>query len=389
MIPVSYNVRSLLVRRATTLAAVVGIALVVFVLSASLMLGAGVEKTLGISGKEDHAIVLRKGSDGELASAVEVNNIALIGAAPGVKKGSDGQPMLVNEIMVVAAMNQAGQTNSISNVAIRGVPESVWKFRSDAKIVQGRAPKAGTDEAAVGKSILGRYAGVELGQTVELKKNRSVNIVGVFETGGSSFESEIWVDVDTLSQAFGRSGSVSSVRVQLESPSAFDAFESHVESDKRLGLEAFREPDYYEKQSEGTTQVTSAMGSVISFFFAIGAIIGAMITMYASVSHRQKEVGTLRALGFKRRTILGSFLLESTMVAVVGGVIGAVAAVALSAVKFTMLNQANWSEMVFTFTATPETLLTALVISAVMGLIGGFLPALRAARLSPVKAMRE
>jgi putative ABC transport system permease protein len=389
VIPLSYNVRSLFVRRGTTLAAVGGIALVVFVFSASLMLSAGVQSTLAVSGKSDHAVVLRKGSDGELASGIEVDKVAMITAAPGVRKGADNQPIAVGEVMVVAAMNKAGVTNSVSNVAIRGVPETVWAFRPEVKIIAGRQPRPGTDEAAVGKRVQGRFTGLELNQTVELKKNRPVTVVGIFEAGGSAYESEVWVDIHTLAQSFGRLGAVSSVRVALDSASSFDAFQAAVESDKRLGLAASREQIFYEKQTEGTAGLMSAMGSVISFFFAVGAIIGAMITMYASIAHRQREIGTMRALGFRRRTILGSFLLESTLIALVGGALGAAGALALGATEFTLVNQANWSEMVFRFTPTTATLTTALVVSCVMGIFGGFLPALRAARLSPVKAMRD
>jgi len=389
MIPISYNIRSLLVRKTTTLAAVIGIALVVFVFSASLMLSEGVKKTLSISGKRDQAIVMRKGSDGELASGVETSTLALIGAAPGVRKRPDGQPSLLGEIVAVSSLAKKGEANSMSNVVLRGVPADVWQFRPEARIVRGRLPRPGTDEAAVGIRLEGRFVGLELGKTFELRKNRPLSIVGVFEAEGSTYESEVWTDVDTLSQGFGRAGGVSVARVQLESPGAFDAFEAAVESDKRLGLEAMRETDFYEKQTEGTSGLTSVMGSVISFFFAVGAIIGAMITMYASIAHRQREVGTLRALGFSRRTILGCFLLESTLLSLAGGVIGVVAALGLGAAEFSLMNQANWSEMIFKFTPTPGILVTALVVSSLMGVMGGLLPAVRAARLSPVKAMRE
>lgn len=389
MIPISYNVRSLLVRRATTLAAVTGIALVSFVFSGVLMLSAGIDQTLDASGKTDHAIVMRKGSDGELSSGMEAPNVSVIGAAPGVKRGSDGQPLVVGEIVMVAAMTKTGTASSLSNVAIRGVPESVWKFRPEVKFIEGREPRAGTDEAAVGARIRGRFDGLDMGKTVELKKNRPITVVGVFEAAGSAFESEIWLDVDTLAQAFGRSGSVSAVRVNLDSPSSFEAFEASVESDKRLGLDAQREKTYYANQSQGTSGFISGLGWVISGFFGVGAMIGAAITMFASVAHRQKEIGTMRALGFGQVTILASFLLESTLIAIIGGVIGMVAALALGFVKVGLMNQANWSEMIFTFTPTPITLAIGLGAAVGMGILGGFVPALQAARLSPVNAMRD
>jgi putative ABC transport system permease protein len=390
MIPISYNIRSLLGRRATTGAAVFGIALVVFVLSSALMLGEGIKKTLAMTGSDDRAIVMRKGSDGELSSGVEQANIAVIGAAPGVKQAG-GAPMVVGEVVLVVAMNKlGGDGTGVSNVTIRGTPDGVWEFRPNARVVEGKKPQPGTNEVVVGARVFGNFKEIaRMGGTFDLKKNRPVQIVGIFEDGGSSFESEVWGDLDTIRQAFGREGSVSAVRAQLISPSAFDAFEEVVESDKRLGLDAIRETDFYKDQGQDTGVFITVLGSVISFFFAAGAIIGAMITMYASVAHRQKEIGTLRALGFPRTTILGSFLLESTVISIAGGLIGMIASLGMGAVKFSMMNQASWSEIVFSFTPTTMTVGVALLVSGVMGLVGGFLPALSAARMQPVQAMRE
>jgi putative ABC transport system permease protein len=277
----------------------------------------------------------------------------------------------------------------MSNVQIRGVPDNVWEFRPEAKIIAGRKPQPGTDEVAVGKAIRGRFQGTELGQTFELKKNRPVKVVGIFEAGGSSFESEVWTDLDFLRQAFGRQGGVSSVRVRLESPSKFDAFKNEVESvDKTLGLQVTRESTYYENQSEGTSLFILILGILISFFFSLGAIIGAAITMYAQVSNRTREIGTLRALGFSKLSILTSFVLESLMVAGAGGVVGIIGSFALARVSFSTLNFSTFSEIVFRFETTPGIILASLVFSLVMGLIGGFLPALRAARMSPLAAIR-
>ena len=388
MIPISYNIRSLLVRRATTSAAVLGIALVTYVLSSALMLSEGIKKTLAMTGHEDRALVMRKGSDGELSSGIEASNVAIIAAAPGVKK--DGEtPLVVGELVFVAAMNKIGGDGTVSNVTVRGVPDNVWKFRPEAHKTLGAYPRPGTDEVIVGARVIDRFENLTMGGKFELKKNRPVTVVGVFEDGGSSFESEIWGDLDTVRQAMGRDGSVSSARAQLISPSAFEDFREAVEADKRLGLGAQRETDYYAAQGQGTSQFITVLGSVISFFFAAGAIIGAMITMYASVAHRQKEVGTLRALGFPRTTILLSFLLESTVIAFIGGFIGMVASLAMGAVKFSMMNQASWSEIVFSFTPTATTVGVALGVSGLMGLVGGFLPALQAARMQPVQAMRD
>jgi len=387
MIPIRYNVRSLAVRKATTVATAAGIALVVFVLASSLMLSAGIKKTLGSAGKPDDAIVLRMGSDAELGSVIEESSVALILAAPGVKKDERGQPMGVAEIVVVGAMDKLG-TTGVTNVSIRGVPDDVMRFRPEVHIVAGRPPRPGTDEALVGSRIRGRIKGVDLNQSFDIKKGRPVQVVGVFDAGGSSYESEIWVDREILRQAYGREGVESSVRAQLESPSKFDAFRAGVENDKRLGLQALRETSFYEKQSEGASIFVGALGTVVSIFFAIGAMIGAMITMYAAVANRQREIGTLRALGFSRTSILTSFLFEAVVLAILGGAAGAAASTAMGLVHFSMVNFASWSEIVFSFDPTPKVIVTALVFACGMGIIGGFFPAVRAARTSPLKAIR-
>ena len=256
------------------------------------------------------------------------------------------------------------------------------------KVVAGRAPKPGTDEVMVGERIRGRFKGVDLGQSFELRKNRPANVVGVFSANGSSYESEVWADVDALRAAFAREGIVSSVRVKLESPETYDAFRAAMEGDKRFGYLVMKERDYFEKQSEGTSLFIGAMGTIVAVFFALGAMIGAMITMYAAVANRQREIGTLRALGFTRGSILVSFLVESIALALLGGLVGAAASCAMGLVHFSMMNFASWSEIVFKFEPTPGILLVALGFAGGMGVIGGFFPALAAARVSPTAAMR-
>jgi putative ABC transport system permease protein len=387
MIPIRYNLRSLAVRKTTTVATALGIALVVFVLAAALMLSAGIKKTLGVSGREDNAIVLRKGSDAELGSVLDVSTVNVILGAPGVKKDEKGAPLGAGESIVVGAMEKIG-ASGVTNVQIRGVTSNVMAFRPETHIVAGRAPRPGSDEVMVGQRIRGRFKGTDLDESFDLRKNRPVKVVGIFEAGGSSFESEVWVDVDTLRASYAREGSVSSVRVRLESPAAFDGFKMAIESDKQYGYLAMRETEYFEKQSSGTSVFVSAVGTLISVFFSIGAMIGAMITMYAAVANRQREIGTLRALGFSRSSILVSFLLESVALALLGGVVGVAAAMGMGAVKFSMMNFASWSEIVFSFDPTPKIIVTSLLFAAGMGVLGGFFPAVRAARVSPVTAMR-
>lgn len=386
MIPLRYNLRSLAVRKTSTGATVLGIALVVFVLAAALMLSAGVQKTMANSGQPDVAIVLRRGSDNEMGSVVDDPQVSVIRSMPGIKQLGNS-PLTLAEVVVVAAMEKIG-ASGVTNVTIRGVPSDVTRFRSGVHLVDGRAALPGSDEAIIGKRVRGRFRGTELGQSFEIRKNRPITIVGVFEDGGSSHESEIWVDFDVVRSSFRREGVVSTIRVKLESPEAFPLFRDAVEKDQRAGLQAVRESTFFEKQSEGTSKFIGVLGTIVAFFFSLGAMIGAMITMYGAVANRKREIGVLRALGFSRISILGCFLLESMLIALIGGGLGALASMAMASVKFSMMNMATWSEIVFSFDPTPQVILTALGFAGGMGLVGGFLPAVRAARISAVTAMR-
>jgi putative ABC transport system permease protein len=384
MVPIRYNVRNLLVRRTTTLAAALGVGLVVFVLAAALMLNEGLRRTLDLSGSPDTAIVLRKGSDAEMPSSIEDKGVSLIKVAPGVKAGADGQPLVLGEVVVVLFQDLANGKGK-SNATLRGMPlDRVQEFRPEVKLVEGRMAAPGTDEVIVGA----RVKGLELGQSIDLRKNRPAKVVGVFEANGSSFESEIWGDIEYVRSAFGREGVVSSVRVQLESAAVYDGFEVAVERDKQLGLEVMREPEFYEKQSENTSIMIIGVGAFVAVMFSIGAMIGAMITMYGSVAHRRREIGVLRALGFSRTAILFSFLFESVLLALLGAVIGTTASLAMGFVKFSMLNFTTFSEITFQFTASPDIIVQSVIFGGIMGVFGGFLPAVRAARTPPVEAMK-
>lgn len=386
MVPIKYNVRNLVVRRRTTAAAAFGLALVVFVFASAMMLSNGIAKTFGRTASPDVAIVLRKGSDAELSSGIEDKQVNLV-LAQAQQIGASKKPPGVGEVVVVILLEKVG-VDGVSNVTVRGVPDDALAFRPTAKIIEGRAPAPGADEVLVGQSIRGRFKGLDLGQSFELKKNRPVKVVGVFEDEGSSFESEVWADVHIVRQAFGREGYVSSVRVRLDSPSKFDAFKALVEGDRQLGLVVMREADFFEKQSAMSGFILKLLGGVIAFFFGIGAMIGATITMNAQVAGRAREIGTLRALGFSKSSILFSFLVESLALALAGGGFGAIASLGMKAVKITMINAGTWSEIVFGFEPTPGIVLGSLILAALMGLFGGFLPAVRAARVSPIEAMR-
>ena len=388
MIPVKYNLRSLANRKTTTLATAIGIGLVVFVFSAVLMLSAGIHRTLNSTGRPDMAIIIRKGSDAELSSAIELTQVPLILAPKEVARRPDGKPEGVGEVVVVVTADKIGG-DGVSNVTVRGVTDDVWSFRPEMKVAEGRKPRPGADECIVGKAVRGRFKGLELGQSVELKKNRPLKVVGIMDSGGSSYDSEVWADADVIRSSFGREGSVQSARVRLVGPEAFDSFKRAIESNRQLGLAVERETTFYEKQSEGTSAFIMGMGGTIAFFFSLGAMIGAMITMYSAVANRKREIGTLRALGFGKGSIMFSFLLESVLLALIGGGVGALASCAMIFVHFSVINFQSWSEMVFRFQPTPEIVVGALVFAGVMGVCGGFFPAVRAARIPLIRALKE
>lgn len=388
MIPVKYNLRSLANRKTTTLATAIGIGLVVFVFSAVMMLSAGIHKTLNSTGRPDMAIIIRKGSDAELSSAIELSQVPLILAPKEVARRPDGTPEGVGEVVVVVTANKIGG-DGVSNVTVRGVTDDVWTFRPEMKVAEGRKPRPGADECIVGKAVRGRFKGLELGQSVELKKNRPLKVVGVMDSGGSSYDSEVWSDADVIRSSFGREGSVQSARVRLVGPEAFDSFKRAVESNRQLGLAVERETTFYEKQSEGTSAFIMGMGGTIAFFFSLGAMIGAMITMYSAVANRRREIGTLRALGFGKGAIMFSFLLESVLLALIGGGVGALASCAMGFVHFSVINFQSWSEMVFRFQPTPEIVIGSLAFAGVMGVCGGFFPAVRAARIPLIRALKD
>lgn len=385
MVPVSYNFRNLAVRKTTTAAVALGLGLVVFVFASVMMLSNGIKKTLGRSASPDVAVVLRKGSTAELESTIEEPNVNLVLNDKAVSAPASG-PRGIAESVVVILLDKVG-TTGLSNATVRGVPDEAMAFRPSMKIIAGRAARPGSDEVVIGKAIRGRFKGLDLEQSFELKKNRPVKVVGIFEDGGSSYESEVWGDLNTVRAAFRREGFVSSVRVRVE-PSRFDAYKASVESNRQLNMQVLKEADYYDKQSEGTATFISAMGIMIAVFFSVGAMFGAMITMHAAVANRQREIGTLRALGFSKASIMFSFLIESILLALLGGLLGAAASMAMGLVRFSMVNFASWSEIVFSFEPTPGIVIGGMIFATVMGLLGGLFPAIRAARVSPIDAMR-
>lgn len=387
-IPFSYSRRSLWARRTTTFATAVGIALVVFVLCASQMLARGMRETLLRAGSEVRAIVLEHDAYSESGSRLRQAMLTHAAGAAGVRRGLDGQPLATGESVVQIQAARLDDASRISSVRVRGVGENVFAVRPEARIVRGRAPRWGSDEAVIGAAIAEDYQGLALGGQLLLKKGRDIPIVGVFEAGGSAYESEIWTGVDVVRTSLGWEGFLSSLTLTLEAESSFDAFALALEADKSLGLAVSRERAYYERVSEGLSRAVTTLGDLVTLIFAFGAMLGAAITMNEAVARRRKEIGVLRALGFSAPDILLGFVVESALVALVGALVGVGLAQLLTLVQFSITNYGTGNEIAFPFEAQPAIALRSLVTGAVVGVIGGMFPALKAARTDPAAAMR-
>jgi len=387
-LPLSYSSRNLWARRATTLATTFGIALVVFVLCASQMLSSGMRRTLLRAGSDDRALVMQHDAYSEDGSRVRQSALGAVAAAPGVKRGSDGAPLVMGESLVQIFVARVDDIARISSVQVRGVSENVFSLRPEARIVQGRMALAGSDEAIIGAGIDGDYEGLALGGQLTLKKGRPIQIVGVFEAGGAAFESELWTSVDVVRTSLGWEGFLSSVTAVLESPSALDGFASALEADKAEGLSVARERAYYEKVSEGLSRSVRTLGDLVTAIFAFGAMLGAAITMNGAVADRRKEIGVLRALGFSAQQVMLAFILESLVLALAGALIGVGLASLLSLTQFSATNYGTGNEIAFPFEPSPGILARSMLAAAVVGMLGGFFPALSAARTHPAAAMR-
>lgn len=386
-IPLSYNIRSMLARRNTTLLTAVGVSLVVFVFASSLMLNYGLKKTLVETGSERNAIAIRRSSQNELQSIVGRESAAIISTQPEIAEDAGGQPLVAAESYVLISLKKRS-TNEPSNIVIRGVAAQSLAIRSHIKLVEGRLWKPGTSEVVAGARIAREFQGTGLGETVRFG-GRDWTVVGLFDAGGSGFDSEIWGDVDQLMQAYGRPV-FSSVTMTLKEPidQSLRALKDRLEADPRLTAEIFSEQEYYANQTRMMSTFITVLGTVISMIFSLGAIVGAMITMYAAVSNRTTEIGTMRALGFKRRSILATFLVESMMLSIIGGVVGIALASLMQMVTVSTTNWDTFSEVAFSFAISPSIVVSSLIFAVIMGLVGGFLPAVRASRLEIVTALR-
>ena len=384
-IPVSYIARNLFARRLTTALTAGGMALVVYVFATVLMLAAGLEKTLVSTGRDDNVLVIRRGAQTEVQSGIDRQQAAVIESLPEIAVDA-GDVRLVSKEPVVLINLPKRATGKPANVVIRGITAAGLALRSQVKIVEGRMFRPGTAEVIAGRAIADNFRGAGLGETVRFA-SRDWTVVGVFDGGRTGFDSEIWGDAEQMLQAFRRNG-FSAVIFRLADPARFDAVKAALEDDPRLTVEAKRETKFYADQSQALANFISYLGTGISIIFSIGAIIGAMITMYASVASRTSEIGTLRALGFSRSAILTAFLGESLLLGLCGGVIGVAAASVMQAFSISTTNFQTFAEIAFSFALTPKIVVVSLVFSLVMGFVGGFLPAARAARLKIVDALR-
>jgi len=384
-IPFSYSLRNIWTRRLTTALTAGGIAMVIFVFTAVLMLAYGLEKTLVATGSDDNAIVIRKGSQSEMMSLIDRNAANVIRNQPEVATGSDGKPLAAAEAVVLISMAKQGNSQP-AHVQARGIEPESLTMRPQVKLTAGRLFRPGTSEIIVGASAARRFEGLGLGQTVRFAM-RDWTVVGRFEAGGSGFESEIWLDSEQLLQAF-RRPVFSSVTVRLADRSAFDPLEDRLEGDPRFNLEVKREKVFYADQSAMMAGFIRVLGIFVTVIFSVGAMIGAMITMYAAVANRTMEIGTLRALGFPRRSILIAFLIESLLLSAIGGSAGLVMASLLQNMTVSTTNFTTFSEIAFRFALSPVIALESITFALMMGFLGGFLPAFRAARQNIVNSLR-
>ncbi len=385
-LPLSYSVRSALARRTTTLLTTIGLGLVVFVFTGSRMLQDGLAKTMVDTGSPLNAVVIRHSAQTEMQSVITRDHAGIVASQPEIAVGTDGQPLAASESVIVVVLNKRGSTDG-SNVSVRGVsPKSMEIRGGQLKLVSGRMFDRGKDEVIAGRRIASKFQGAGLGEKLKFA-GREWTVVGLFDAGGSGFDSELWGDVEQLMQAYKRE-LFSSMTLHLTSASALKPLKERLEADPRLTVEVLSESEYYTNQTKQMSQFIGVLGGVISVIFSLGAVVGAMITMYAAVANRTVEVGTLRAIGFKRWQVLWAFLIESAFLSLAGGVLGLAIASILSVLTISTMNFNTFSEVAFQFYLSPATIGASFGFSLLMGILGGFFPAIRASRLGIVDALR-
>jgi ABC-type antimicrobial peptide transport system permease subunit len=385
-IPFKYAIENLRIRRATAGATIAGISLVVFVFAAVLMMAHGVDKTLAQTGAKDNVVITRKGSNGEISSIVLGETIGIIKSLPHIKQSTDGTQLVTTEPVVVINLHKPD--GGMSNVTVRGVSPTAFELRPKHKIVAGRMFDPSLRELIVGKPLTTKFTDAGIGNKVKFAGDEW-EVVGAFECGGGGFESEIWGNSVQLQGAFNRGSSCSSVTLKLTSAGDFDAFKSMFESDTRLKeFEVDTEQGYFAKQSEDLAGFIKILGIFITVIFSIGATVGAMITMYGAVANRTVEIGTMRSLGFSRRSVLAVFLAEAIMISFIGSIIGILLASVLQFYQVSTLNFTSFAEIAFSFALSPTIIVSSILFGVGMGFLGGFLPAVRAARMNIVNALR-
>ncbi len=374
-------------RIGASLVVVVGIAGVVGVLVAMLAMGEGFQSTLQQTGSDDTAIVLRGGSNAELNSVLDRDSINVVVQAPGVARSADGRPVASAEQSVVANLPKRNDASVEANVPIRGVGDEAWTLRPNVEIVQGRRFQPGLRELVVGQGAMRQFAGLDVGRQLRLA-GQEWAIVGEF-TSGDSHDSELWGDAQTVASAYRRGSSVQSVTVRLTSPQAFDAFKAALSGDPRLKVDVSTTREYFSKQSENLTRVIRVVGITVGVIMAIGAIFGALNTMFAAIAARAREIATLRAIGFRGLPVVVSVLMETMLLALLGGVLGGLVSWLIFNGYTASTLGANFSQVVFQFKVSPELLWLGIKWAMAIGFVGGLFPAVRAARLPVTTALRE
>jgi putative ABC transport system permease protein len=386
-VPVSYNFRSIRSRWTSTIVAVIGIAGTVGVFVAMLSLARGFKATLVASGSPGNALVLRAGSPSEMMGGVTLDSVKIVQDAPGVARDSNG-PLVTQEVVGVMPFPLVS-TGTDANVQVRGVSANVLRIRTFVKIVQGRMFQPGLSEIVVGKNASKTYSGLTVGNSVNVAGGHWT-VVGVFDAGGSAFDSEVWCDAKILAEAMKRPDNIfQSVTVHLTSPDAFQQFKDAVTADPRMNVDITREIDYYAKQSTTMTRLITVLGGMVAAVMAIGAIFGALNTMYSAVAERGREIATMRALGFTSPNVILSFLFEALLISFVGGILGCLAVLPLNGLTTSTMNFQTFSNLAFAFKITFDLLLMGVLFALIMGIIGGLLPAIRAAVRPVAVALRE
>jgi ABC-type antimicrobial peptide transport system permease subunit len=384
-VPFSYIARNLWVRRVTTVLTAGGMALVVYVFATVLMMSEGIRSTLVATGQSDNVMVLRKGAGAEINSSIGREQAAILGTLPGIANDALGRPLVSAEPVVLISLAKRSNGKP-SNVTVRGTSDLGLQLRPGVKIVEGRMFRPGTSEIVVGRATARGFAAIDVGASLRFA-GRDWHIVGRFDAGGSGFDSEIWGDAEQMLQAF-RRNAFSIVVFRLTDRGLFDATKTRIDDDPRLSLEAKPEIRFYAEQSEALATFINILGLSLAVIFSIGAVVGAMITMFAAVAQRTGEIGTLRALGFRRGAVLAAFLAESLLLAALGGAVGLAAASGMQAVDVSTTNFQTFAELAFRFVLTPRIALQAMAFALLMGVVGGFVPAWRAARLQIVDCLR-